>query len=233
MSQVALTEGQAGPRRGIAKSTLVYDELRAAIIGLVRPPGSQIEKAEICERMGVSRQPVSEAVARLADEGLIEIEPQKGTFVSRIRLADVNQAAFVRRALEVATAGSVAEKISADSVKTLERSLAYQDASLKAKDWEVFYALDVRFHAALPEFLGMPRLRTAIDSARAPLERARRLLLPSSPRTQDTVREHRAIVAALAAHDADAARSAMGAHLDRALNEIQRFAARKPELFEA
>jgi DNA-binding GntR family transcriptional regulator len=79
----------------------------------------------------------------------------------------------------------------------------------------------------------MPRLRTAIDAARAPLERARRLLLPSSPRTQDTVREHRAIVAALAAHDAAAASAAMGRHLDRALDEILRFASLKPELFEA
>jgi DNA-binding GntR family transcriptional regulator len=233
MPEAALTEAPLESKRGIAKSTRVYEELRAAIIGLVRPPGSQIDKTEICERMGVSRQPVSEAVARLADEGLIDIEPQKGTFVSRIRLSDVNQAAFVRRALEVAAAAAAAENVSSDFEKTLERSLAYQDASLKAKDWEVFYALDVRFHAALAELLKMPRLRTAIDAARAPLERARRLLLPSSPRTQDTVREHRAIVAALAAHDAAAASAAMGRHLDRALDEIVRFASRKPELFEA
>jgi DNA-binding GntR family transcriptional regulator len=79
----------------------------------------------------------------------------------------------------------------------------------------------------------MSRLRGAIDAARAPLERARRLLLPSSPRTQDTVREHRSIFAALAAQDPAAASVAMGAHLDRALDEIERFAASKPKLFEA
>ena len=174
----------------------------------------------------MSRQPLAEAVARLADDGLLDVEPQKGTFVARIRLADVAEAAFVRRALEVATAAAIAEGMEEIALKRLDRSLAYQTAALKAKDWEVFYALDVRFHSMLFERIAMRRLAAAVDNARAPL------LLPTPGRTQDTLREHRAVFEALSARDSAAAGGAMGAHLDAVLAEIKRFAARQPDLFE-
>ena len=76
-------------RRAGSKSELVYDELRSAIIALKLQPGAQIDKAEICERLEVSRQPLSEALARLSEERLVTVEPQKGTYVTRIRMSDV------------------------------------------------------------------------------------------------------------------------------------------------
>jgi len=82
------------------------------------------------------------------------------------------------------------------------------------------------------ERIAMRRLAAAVDNARAPLERARRLLLPTPGRTQDTLREHRAVFEALSARDSAAAGGAMGAHLDAVLAEIKRFAARQPDLFE-
>ena len=84
-----------------SKSGRVYEELRSAIITLRLQPGAQIDKAEICDRLEVSRQPLSEALARLAEERLVAVEPQKGTYVTRIRMNDVAEAAFVREALEV------------------------------------------------------------------------------------------------------------------------------------
>ncbi len=118
------------------------------------------------------------------------------------------------------------------SLKRLDRVLAYQATTLKAEDWEEFYVLDVRFHTMLFERLGMRRVANVIESARAPLERARRLLLPSPGRSQNTLREHRAIFAALSACDPTAAASAMGAHLDEAMAELKRFAARQPPPFD-
>jgi len=91
------------PRKDGSKSGRVYDALRSAIITLKLQPGAQIDKAEICTRLQVSRQPLSEALARLAEERLVTVEPQKGSYVTRIRMNDVVEAAFVREALEVAT----------------------------------------------------------------------------------------------------------------------------------
>jgi DNA-binding GntR family transcriptional regulator len=219
-------------RRGISKGVMVYDHLRAAIIGLEMKPGTRIDKLELCDRLQVSRQPLAEAVARLADERLVVVEPQKGTFVARISLADVAEAAFLRRALEVATVAAIAPAMDEAMLKRLERILSYQAAALRAADPDEFYALDVRFHMMLFDRLAMRRIVDTVESSRAPLERIRRILLPTPGRRQNTLREHRAIFAALAVRDADGAAAAMGAHLDQVMEELKRFAARQPDLFE-
>jgi DNA-binding GntR family transcriptional regulator len=219
-------------RRGVSKAVAVYDDLRAAIIALTLAPGARIDKAEICERLGVSRQPLAEAIARLAEERLIEVEPQKGTFVARIRLADVAEAAFVRRALEVATVTALAPRIPDSALARLERLLDYQSAAVKGSDVDEFYALDVRFHEVLFDSLAMRRVAEVVDASRAQLERARRLLLPTPTRNRDTLREHQAILDALSERNAVRAAAAMGGHLDMGMAELRRYAAARPDLFE-
>jgi DNA-binding GntR family transcriptional regulator len=218
-------------RRSVSKAALVYEDLRAAIVDLRLTPGARIEKQEICGRLGVSRQPLAEAITRLAEERLVEVEPQKGTFVARIRLADVAEAAFVRRALEVATVAAIAADMDDAILKRLDRVLTYHAAALKSRDWDEFYVLDLRFHAMLFDRMGMTRVAAAVDSSRAPLERARRLLVPTPGRSTATLREHRAIFAALVERDPKKSASAMGAHLDEVMAEVTRFAARRPDLF--
>jgi len=217
-------------RRGVSKAVLVYDDLRAAIINLGLKPGTRLDKQEICLRLGVSRQPLAEAIARLASERLIEVEPQKGTFVARISLASVAEAAFVRRALEMATVQAIAGAMDDAILERLDRILTYQAAAVK--DVEEFYALDVRFHTMLFDRLAMRRVAEAVESSRALLERTRRVLLPTPGRNQNTLREHRAVFAGLAARSANAAGAAMGAHLDQGMEELRKFAAAQPELFE-
>ena len=228
----ARVPGAAGARRSVSKAALVYEDLRAAIVDLRLTPGARIEKQEICGRLGVSRQPLAEAITRLAEERLVEVEPQKGTFVARIRLADVAEAAFVRRALEVATVHTIAPGVDEPLLKRLDRTLTYHAAALKSRDWDEFYALDLRFHAMLFDRMAMRRVAAAVDSSRAPLERARRLLVPTPGRSTATLREHRAIFAALAERDPDKSAAAMGTHLDEVMAEVNRFAARRPDLFE-
>jgi DNA-binding GntR family transcriptional regulator len=224
--------GTSHARRGLSKAAMVYEELRAAIVGLELEPGARIDKSDICSRLGVSRQPVAEAVARLAEERLVDVEPQKGTFVARIRLSDVAEAAFVRRALEVATVSDIAPGIDETMLKRLERNLGYQAAALKARDWDEFYVLDVRFHTMLFDRLAMRRIAETVEASRSQLERTRRLLLPSPGRSTDTYREHRAILAALKTRDSAKASAAMAAHLDAVMDELRKFAARQPGLFE-
>ena len=220
------------PRRGMSKALFVYESLREAIVGLQLKPGVRIDKAEVCQRLGVSRQPLSEAIARLAEERLVDVEPQKGTFAARIRLSDVTEAAFLRRALEVATVEAIAPAMDAEALNRLDRILRYQAAALRAKDTEEFYMLDVRFHLTLFGRLAKPRVAEVVEASRAPLERARRLLLPNPGRSQNTLREHQAVFAGLAARDPEKARVAMAAHLDKVMAELKKFAAAQPELFE-
>src|SRR5690606_32943449 len=69
----------------------VTHALRQAIVTLALPPGAAIDKGAICERLSVSRFPVSEALARLAAEGLVDIAPQRGSMVSLVKIADVRE----------------------------------------------------------------------------------------------------------------------------------------------
>jgi len=231
MSYAALSSS-VPPRRGVSKAAFAYEDLRAAIVSLALKPGARIDKTEICERLHVSRQPLAEAIARLAEERLVDVEPQKGTFIARIRLSDVAEAAFVRRALETATVEAIAPSIEETTLARLDRILGYQAAAVKAKDTEEFYALDVRFHTMLFDRLAMRRVAEVVETSRAQLERTRRLLLPTPGRNQNTLREHRAILAALRLRDPVKAARAMGEHLDEVMAELKRFALRQPDLFE-
>lgn len=209
----------------------VHAVLREAIIGFELAPGEDIDKLAICERLGVSRFPVSEALARLQNEGLVEILPQRGTRVSRIRLSDVRQSMFIRQALEAHAVRILALTRDDALLPTLERNLRYQKAAAAAGDRRGFHLLDLEFHLILLDGLGFARVKAAVDAARANLDRVRRLL--SSPRRHAlTLAEHEKIVAALAAGNAEAAGRAMEEHLDSVITELVAFAAENPTLFE-
>lgn len=217
---------------GRSRASQIHTVLRQAIIRLDLPPGATIRKEEIAARFGVSRTPVSEALGRLADEGLVEVLPQRGSFVSRIRMHDVDEAAFLREALEVAIVRAVAPAIDARQVAELRRNLRRQEAALSGGELEAFHRHDEDLHGLLCRFVGYPRLQTVVDRSRAQLDRARRLLLPVPGRVGDTLDEHRAIVDALAARDADAAEEAMRHHLRRTPAILASMAAGRPDLFD-
>ena len=78
----------------------VEQSLRTSIISLDFVPGELIDKRAVCARLGVSMFPVSEALARLAVEGLVEVLPQRGTRVTRIHLRVIREFMLIRQALE-------------------------------------------------------------------------------------------------------------------------------------
>src|SRR5204863_1557777 len=94
MSQVIVDD------KDISKTERVYEVLRLRIRELTLPPGAPLRKEEIALELGVSRAPVSDAITRLAEEGLVDVFPQHGSFVASIRAADVREALFIRAALE-------------------------------------------------------------------------------------------------------------------------------------
>jgi len=112
----------------------VHASLREAILSMSLRPGDILRKPEICEALGVSRSPVSEAVARLAVEHLVRIVPQAGTYVARFSLEEVREGAFLREALELAAVEKVASEITDDQVVLLRRNLRLQEALVEDLD---------------------------------------------------------------------------------------------------
>jgi DNA-binding GntR family transcriptional regulator len=209
----------------------VQDAIREAIVALAFTPGEFIQKEAICKRLGVSRFPVSEALGRLADEGFVEILPQRGTRVCRIDIASCRQAMFIRRALEGEAISIVAQRAGDRLVARLEQALAEQKQAMERADGLLFTQLDVSFHDILLNELGHDRVKATVDAARGSIDRTRLFLLRTPVRQNQSFLEHVAIVDAVKARNPDAARQAMVQHLDRVLVELERRAGENPELF--
>lgn len=211
----------------------VYQSLKEAILTLAFRPGDIIRKPEICDRLGVSRSPVADAVAKLAADGLVDVVPQAGTFVTRLSMTDIREGAFIREAIEVAAAELVAAQITEDQLRELRRNLKLQEALVADGDRQGFMALDGQMHDMMLSFTGFPRLPQVSQTAWLSVHRARQLILPVEGRLQTTLEEHRAILAAFEAHDPAAARLAVQHHLRQLLTYLAPLERAHPELFAA
>lgn len=217
--------------RAHSKAEQVYGAVKEAILSGALEPGAPIDKPALCDRLGVSRFPVSAAIGRLAFEQLVLVEPQHGSFVARISADDVRERLFIRRALEGAIAAEAARRLDLDGHSALEENLREAAKAAQAGDRTEFYELDVGFHAALASHLGLDRTGEVLDGLRAHLERVRRLLMLPPGRMQATLSEHGAIVEAIVSADARGARAAMEAHIGAMTTLFEKFARERPELF--
>jgi DNA-binding GntR family transcriptional regulator len=130
----------------------------------------------------------------------------------------------------VETVRKLAPLVSSGLLDQLTSNLRYQKAAIEAQDLKGFHGFDLAFHALLQDHLGFERVRSAAETARLGLDRVRQLL-NTRRRLDLTLGEHKTIVAALEAHDGDAAAKAMYGHLDAVMAELETFAREKPELF--
>lgn len=209
----------------------VHATLREAILTLALAPGQTLRKAEICAALGVSRSPVSEAIAKLAGEGLVVVAPQAGTYVARFSLTDIREGAFLREALEVAAIRRVAAAATEAQITELRRVLRLQELLVADGDLPGFFSEDAAMHELILSYTGFRRLVPLTRSAWVNVDRARRMMLPAPGRAEATIKEHRAILAALEARDPEAAEAATRAHLGQLLAQLERLAETDPGLF--
>lgn len=201
-------------------------------VSLRRRPGEAISEAEIALAYGVSRTPVREAILKLSDEGLVEIFPQSGIFVSRIPLAALPEAIIIRKALEETTARLAAEHASSSQILSLHSILERQREAEAVDDREAFHQADEMFHATIADVAKYPGIWTLIQQVKVHVDRYRRLTLPRLGRIGQVIAEHEAILRAIEAHDPAGARVAMEAHLERLLRDISATQSINPEFFD-
>lgn len=225
----ALQKIKSGERGTLTDA--IEQALREAIVTLALEPGMMIDKLAVCERMGVSRFPVSAALARLAHAGLVEVLPQRGTRVKPIALEDIRQHLFIRSALDVETVRSVALLRDRATLDALARNLDRQREAVTSGERHAFHVLDLAFHEILLDAVNLPRVKEIVAVSRNALDRARQLLA-SPERLARTLEEHECIFEAIRSGNADAAAKAMHDHLDQVVTELHRSAKERPDLFE-
>ena len=224
----ALQKIKVGERGSLTDA--VEQTLREAIVTLVLEPGMMIDKMAVCDRMGVSRFPVSAALARLAHAGLVEVLPQRGTRVKPIALDDIRQHLFIRSALEVEAVRGVALMHDQATLDALALNLDEQRKAVSSGQRLAFHALDLAFHEILLDAVNLPRVKEIVAVSRNALDRARQLLA-SPERLVHTLDEHECIFEAIRDGKADAAAKAMHGHLDEVVAELRRSAKERPDLF--
>lgn len=227
----ALLPVSALTRRGPARAQ-VYAVLRDAIVRASIEPGRQISENELAARLGVSRTPIREALQRLREDRLVAIVPQLGTFVTRISATGIGDAQFVREALECAAIREAAKRAGPGDVAALEAVIAQQEDTRAAADFDRFYVLDDDLHRTLCDLSGHGIAWSLSQRAQGHLNRVRHLSLPMPSYLAEMIEEHRAVVAAVAANDPDAAESALRHHLRMVLSGLPAIRAQHPDYFE-
>ncbi|BAM88413.1 GntR family transcriptional regulator [Bradyrhizobium oligotrophicum S58] len=221
-----------GRPRGATAASRIYADLRTELVSLVRRPGEPISEAQIATAYGVSRTPVREAILKLSDEGLVEIFPQSGIFVSRIPVAALPETIIIRKSLEETTARMAAEQATSSQLLNLHATLERQREACAARDREAFHQADEMFHAGIAEVAGYPGIWKLILQVKVHVDRYRRLTLPQIGRMSEVIAEHEPILAAIERHDPERARTAMASHLERLLDDISEIQTLNPEYFD-
>ena len=203
--------------------------IRHDIILLRLRPGTRVSENELARRYGTSRTPVREALLRLVDEGLVEVWPQRGTFITPISLLAVRRARFVREAMEVAILRQAAEQgLSAQGRREAERAISAQE---DARDRpESFTRADDAFHRAFADGIDVGNIWAVLEREKAQFDRLRFLSLPNVTPVSTLISQHKAILVAVLKGDVVAAERAAREHLSEVLKVSDTLVATHPEL---
>ncbi|QPI42280.1 MULTISPECIES: GntR family transcriptional regulator [Pectobacterium] len=210
----------------------IYRVLRKDIVECNIPPGKLLSEKEISVRFDVSRQPVREAFIKLAEAGLVQIMPQRGTFVMKISEQRVADARFIRQALECAIVRRAAEMVTDEQLLTLEHNLRRQELAAQNEQVREFLSLDDSFHQLLIQIANCPLAWETIESIKATMDRVRFLSLSQVSPPPSLIQQHYLIFSALKARDPDAAEKAIREHLQEMIYSITPIAQQNSDWFE-
>jgi len=181
-----------------AAAPQVFEQLRAQIIALTLKPGTPLSRTALQQRFKLSSTPIRDALMWLQEEGLVDVFPQSGTLVSLIDVPLARQAQFLRRSIEQEAVRGLAEKPDSALLARLRAIVAEQRIHERDDDLERFNEADLAFHRALYEAAGVPDLWALVRRRSGHIDRIRRLHLPIGGKAAQIIRDHGAIVNAIA-----------------------------------
>lgn len=204
--------------------------LRSRIIRNDLPPSSSVSESGLAKNYNVSRQPVREALITLVNEGLVEIRPQRGTFVKRIDLESVLNGRFVREAVEADIVRIVAKSPDKSLITDLRKQISEQ-RKCKKESSSHFIELDEKFHHTLADAAGMHKVWDFLEATKAQMDRVRFLTFNEFP-TKTLIEQHQNIVDCIDDATPEPAQHAMRNHLREILRVLPEVLERYPEYFD-
>ena len=202
-------------------SERAYEALRRDILNWDLPPGSVLAEVELSERLGVSRTPVREAVAKLVADGLADAQRGRGTVVSDVSLDDLADMFVLRRVLETESAQLAAASEQTEKfVPLAQKFRAYAEDSQILEDPGPYYQLITAMDELIDDAAGNSYLSGALSNLRVHLARVRRMAKDDPARLAASAAEHSKIAEAIARKDQQLARAATIMHLQASLDHI-------------
>jgi DNA-binding GntR family transcriptional regulator len=207
----------------VRASDRAYSALRDDIVEWRLLPGTVLAEVEQAERLGVSRTPLREALARLSAEGLTTAAGGRGVVVTDISLEDVDELFELRETLEGRAAELAAERGNPDDFAQLHRELLAAPDLISGNDpgRHEYYSLVGRLDSAIDAAVSNSYLAQAMRGLRVHLVRIRRLAADDAIRLAAAAAEHAAIAEAIAAGNPRLAHAATTVHLHRSLSHIK------------
>lgn len=202
-----------------------FKVLRDAILDMdiYRPDADlRLDERQLAERLGISRTPIREALARLAQEGLVEIAPRKGVFVCRKTREEILEMVVTWAALESMAARLACENATDAQINALRRFAIKHSSDVERADIEEYSDANITFHQTILDLSGCSLLGKTADGLFTHMQAVRRRAMGESDRARRSVADHMGIIDALMARDGDLASRRVREHTMRLHDHISK-----------
>ena len=236
MSCQIKVDSAAGNTRAIEnrppqKADQVYQLLRRSIIMLEMEPGAPIVEKSICSQLSVSRTPLREAIQRLAEEGLVNVIPHSGTYVSRISFEVAEEGFIIRRALEIESVRRACLRYCYAAGAELDAILLRMRRLVDTNQLDRYLDEDDNLHSSIARMSGLPRIWRFITMAKVHLDRMRQLSAPVPGHLAMVTEQHAAILSAVRSGKPDQAELAMRIHLESSFEVMTKLYHQRTNMF--
>lgn len=191
----------------------VAERLRQRIFAHELTPGTWIDEQKLAEQYGISRTPLREALKVLASEGLVELKPRRGCYVTEISRQDLDDIFPLMALLEGRCAAEAVQRAKPADIKALKNLHEQLEAAAREGRIDAFFEANQEFHRKIQELSGNRWLLSVIQDLRKVLKLSRLHSLSLEGRLQQSLDEHRGIMAALEAGEGARAEKSMHDHL--------------------
>lgn len=200
---------------------LAHDSIRQLIVQGELPMGAQVSESALAAQLGTSKTPVREALLRLRVDGLIDIQPQRGTFVFSLTPRQVEEICVFRETIEVTAVKLAMRGQRAELVKALQANVREMAMARKSRSFKAFAHLDEAFHQAIVDHCGNAYLQQAHHLIGSKISALRARLPDDNPQVEHCRQSHGAIVGLMREGRVAATQRALAQHIRETLDSYR------------
>ena len=201
----------------------VFDKIRSDILNGKYKRGEELVESSIGKELGISRTPVREAIRQLELEGLVQLVPNKGAFVTGISEKDVRDIYLIRARLEGLAARMAAKNITPELLDAMEETVVLSEYHAKKEHYEQVCEMDSKFHKLLYKAAGSRILEHTLTDFHQYVQRVRMASIMKKRRMEKSNDEHDAILTAIREHDEEKAELVATRHISNTVENLKNY----------